>query len=217
MVFEYQGLKISWLGHDGFKIKNSQIVYIDPFQIKPNEPADVLLISHDHSDHMNLDDISKVANENTVIIAAQECKPKLAGLKVKELKAVKPGDRVSVAGLSVEVVPAYNVNKFRAPGQPFHPKQDNKVGYVLEMGKVRVYHAGDSDHIPEMGQVKADIALLPVSGTYVMTAEEAAQAAKVLKPKLAIPMHYASIVGSEADAKKFAQLAPCEVKILKPE
>lgn len=218
MAFEFQGVKITWLGHDGFKISNSSIVYIDPLNIKPNEPADLLLITHNHYDHLNLEDIAKVATGKTTIVAAEECRGKLTGVKVKELKTVRPGDRLTVGGgVTVEAVAAYNVNKFRAPGQPFHPKQDAKVGLILGIGPVRIYHAGDSDHIPEMKQVRADVALLPVSGTYVMTAEEAAEATKTIKPKVAIPMHYGAEVGTEADAKKFAQLAACEVKILKAE
>jgi L-ascorbate metabolism protein UlaG (beta-lactamase superfamily) len=173
----------------------------------------VLLITHDHFDHLSVADLKKVVSENTVVVAARECQGKFGGVKMKEVKFVKPGDKLTVLDVSIEAVPAYNLNK------SFHPKQDGKVGYVVQMGGVRVYHTGDSDHVPEMSQVKADIALLPVSGTYVMTAEEAAEAAKALRPKLAIPMHYGTIVGSEADAKRFEQLAKgiCEVKVLRPE
>ena len=217
MAFEFQDIKITWLGHDGFKISNSSIVYIDPLEIKPNEPADLLLITHNHYDHLNLEDIAKVVSEKTTIVASEECRAKLTGLKVRELKTVRAGDRLSVGMVTVEAVPAYNVNKFRAPGQPFHPKQDGKVGFILGIGSVRIYHSGDTDHIPEMNQVRAEVALLPVSGIYVMTAEEAAEATKTLKPKVAIPMHYGGEVGTEVDAKKFAQLAACEVKILRAE
>jgi L-ascorbate metabolism protein UlaG (beta-lactamase superfamily) len=217
MAFDYQGVKIAWLGHDGFRISNSSIIYIDPLKIKPSVTADLLLITHNHHDHLNLEDIRKIAGEKTTIIAAYECRDRLKGLRIKELRTAKPGDKLSVGNVSVEAVPAYNVNKFRAPGQPFHPKQDGKVGYIVGIGSVRIYHAGDTDHIPEMNQVKADVALLPVSGTYVMTAEEAAEATKALRPKVAVPMHYGGEVGTEADAKKFAELAACEVMILKPE
>src|SRR5260370_6687198 len=144
-------------------------------------------------------------------------KKELSSMKVREVKAVKPGDKVAFGDITVEVVPAYNLNKFREPGKPFHPKEDGKVGFILSIGGVRVYHAGDTDPIPEMRGFKTDVALLPVSGTYVMTPEEAAEATRMIKPKLAIPMHYGAIVGSESDAEKFKQLAACPVQILKPE
>jgi len=109
------------------------------------------------------------------------------------------------------------LNKFREPGKPFHPKEDGKIGFILSVKGVRIYHAGDTDPIPEMKNFKTDIALLPVSGTYVMTPEEAGEAARMIKPKLAIPMHYGTIVGSENDAERFKQLATCPVQILMPE
>ncbi len=217
-MYEYHGLKISWLGHDSFKIKNGKTVIIDPFKIRPTaDKADILLISHEHFDHFSLDDIKKVANENTTIVTIPAVKKELSSLKVKEVKAVKPGDKLKLGEVSIEVVPAYNLNKFREPGKVFHPKEDGKAGFVIQIKGVRVYHAGDTDMIPEMKGLKPDVALLPVSGTYVMTAEEAAQAAKIVEPKLAIPMHYGVIVGTEQDAQKFKQLTTIEVQILKPE
>ena len=216
-MFEYQGLKISWLGHDSFKIKNGKTVIIDPFKIRPtSDKADILLISHEHFDHFSLDDIKKVVNQNTTIVTIPAVKKDLSGLQVKEVRAVKPGDKLKIGDVSIEVVPAYNLNKFREPGKVFHPKEDGKAGFIIGIKGVRVYHAGDTDVIPEMRGLKPDIALLPVSGTYVMTPEEAAQAAKMVEPKLAIPMHYGVIVGTEQDAQKFKQLTTIEVQILKP-
>jgi len=217
-LFEYQGVKISWLGHDSFRIKNGKTIIIDPFKIRPiPDKADILLISHEHFDHLSLDDIKKVSSDKTTILTIPAVKKELSNMKVKEVKAVKPGDKVAFGDITVEVVPAYNLNKFREPGKPFHPKEDGKVGFILSIGGVRVYHAGDTDPIPEMRGIKTDVALLPVSGTYVMTPEEAAEATRMIKPKLAIPMHYGAIVGSESDAEKFKQLAACPVQILKPE
>ena len=217
-LFEYQGVKISWLGHDAFRIKNGKTVIIDPFKIRPiPEKADILLISHEHFDHLSLDDIKKVVTEKTTIVTIPACKKELSGVKAHEIKTVKPGDKVALGDVMVEAVPAYNLNKFREPGKPFHPKEDGKVGFVVSVKGVRVYHAGDTDPIPEMKSIKTDIALLPVSGTYVMTPEEAAEAAVMIKPKLVIPMHYGAIVGSEDDAHKFKQLTSYPVQILKPE
>ena len=216
-MFEYSGIRISWLGHDCFRIKDSKTIYIDPYQIAGGEPADILLISHEHYDHCSIEDARKITSPSTVVITTEACKESLSTLKVREIKSVKPGDKQVVGDVSIEAVPAYNVNKFRAPGKVFHPKEDQKVGFIVTLKGVRVYHTGDSDLIPEMKDLKADIALLPVSGTYVMTAEEAAEATKVIKPKLAIPMHYGAIVGSEKDAEKFKRLASCAVQILTKE
>ena len=109
------------------------------------------------------------------------------------------------------------MNKFREPGKVFHPKEDGKLGFVLAVKGVRIYHAGDTDHIPEMKNIRADIAFLPVSGTYVMTAQEAAEAAASINPKMAITMHFGEVVGSETDAESFKKLVKCEVKVLKKE
>lgn len=218
-MLEHYGIKIAWLGHDSFRISNGKIVYIDPYQLKASGKADVLLISHEHFDHLSPDDIKKVVNNNTSVVTTSQCSNEVKKLKVKEVVIVKPGDKVNVQGMSVEAVPAYNINKINpGTGKPFHPKEDNKVGFVLTINNVRIYHAGDTDAIPEMNKIKTDIALLPVSGTYVMTAEEAAQAAMMMKPRIAIPMHYGAIVGSVKDAEKFKTLvSECEVKILTQE
>ena len=218
-MLEYGGVKITWLGHDSFRINNGKTVYIDPYQLKAGGKADLLLISHEHFDHLSLDDIKKVANDKTSVVTTSQCSNEVKKLNVKEVVVVKPGEKVNVQGISVETVHAYNINKINpGTGKPFHPKEDNKVGFVVTINNVRIYHAGDTDVIPEMGNIKTDIALLPVSGTYVMTAEEAAQAAKMLKPRIAVPMHYGAIVGSIKDAEKFKTLVKeCELKILTKE
>lgn len=216
-LFEYGGVKLTWLGHDGFRLQDGKVIYLDPFKIEDGPKADIVLVSHEHFDHCNLDDLKKVVTSETIVVAHSQSKSELGKLKVKEIKIVKPGDRVEVGGVTVEAVPAYNLNKFREPGKVFHPKEDGKVGYVLTVNGVRIYHAGDTDHIPEMKNVRADIALLPVSGTYVMTAKEAAEAAADINPKVAIPMHYGAIVGNSSDAETFKGLVRCEVKVLKKE
>ncbi len=218
-MLEHNGVKIVWLGHDSFRISNGKTVYIDPYNLKSGGKADVLLISHEHFDHLSIDDIKKVASNNTSVVTTSQCSNEVKKLKVKEVVVVKPGDSVNVQGITIEAVAAYNTNKINpGTGKPFHPKEDNKVGFIVTINNVRIYHAGDTDAIPEMGKIKTDIALLPVSGTYVMTAEEAAQAAKMIKPKIAIPMHYGAIVGSVKDAEKFKELVKeCDVKILQQE
>ena len=217
-VFEYQGVKVTWLGHDGFRIQDGQVIYIDPFKIESGGPkADILLVSHEHFDHCNVEDLSKVTTTNTVVVAHSQSTSELSKLKVKELKIIKPGDRITIGDVGIEAVPAYNVNKFREPGKVFHPKEDGKLGFILTVKGVRIYHAGDTDHIPEMKSVRTDIALLPISGTYVMTAQEAAEATATINPKVVIPMHFGAIVGSKDDAESFKKLVKCEVKILEKE
>lgn len=218
-MYEYRDAKITWLGHDGFKIESgSETLVVDPFKLSHEALADFVLISHEHYDHCNSDDLKKVLKPNSIVVAIDSCKDELAKVSAKDMKAVKPGDRVTVGGFEILVVPAYNTNKYSAPGKHFHPKGDGKVGYIIKTKSgVSIYHTGDSDVIPEMENLKPDIALIPVSGTYVMTADEAVDAVSKIKPKIAIPMHYGTIVGSEHDAEKFKKNAKCEVQILNRE
>jgi L-ascorbate metabolism protein UlaG (beta-lactamase superfamily) len=218
-MIEFEGIKIKWLGHDTFLVSNSKLICTDPFEIKKDleRKADIVLVTHNHFDHCNTSDIKKVSNKNTVLICPQICKSEVEGLNVKEIKYMSPGDKVKVDDVEVEAVPAYNVNKFRAPGKVFHPKEEGHIGYVFTVNNIRVYLMGDTDFIPEMSNIKADIVLVPVSGTYVMTAEEAIEAVNTIKPRLAIPMHFGAIVGSKSDAERFARGVSCEVKILSQE
>jgi L-ascorbate metabolism protein UlaG (beta-lactamase superfamily) len=218
-VLELNGITFQWLGHDGFRIvANDKIIYIDPYQLSEAQhnknDADIVLISHNHFDHMSMDDLKHVVTKNTIIVAAKECVEQLKAIGGTETKTVVPGDKLSVHGVPIEATPAYNLNKH------FHPKADNKVGFVITANNNRVYHSGDTDDIPEMSAINPDVALVPVSGTYVMTAGEAAKAVnEKLKPKrLAIPMHYGSIVGTKRDAGKFKDLVNvCPVHIMNRE
>jgi L-ascorbate metabolism protein UlaG (beta-lactamase superfamily) len=185
---------IHWLGHDTFKVTGEKVVYTDPFKIKKKDTADIILITHEHYDHCSPEDVKKIQGPDTVIVATADCAKNLTG----KVKIVRPGDKINVGGIDIEAVPSYNTNK------KFHPKANDWVGYIFTVNGHRIYIAGDTDYIPEMKNFRVDIALLPVSGTYVMTAEEAIKAALDIKPKVAIPMHYGAIVGSREDAKKFA-------------
>jgi len=217
-MFEYRGVKLSWLGHDGFRIQNGKVIYIDPFKIGDRGPkADIVLVSHEHFDHLSIEDLKKIVTPNTVVVAHAQSAGELSKLKVKETKIVKPGDKLTIGEIMIQAVPAYNLNKGPEPGKVFHPKEDGKLGFVVTVKGIRIYHAADSDHIPEMKGLNPDVALLPVSGTYVMTPQEAAEAAASVNPKIAIPMHYDAIVGTKNDAEAFRKLAKCEVKILKKE
>jgi len=196
---------IHWLGHDSFRIDDDVTIYIDPWKLAAGvPPADLILITHEHSDHFSPDDIELIRTPQTEFVAIATVAAKLSGL----VHTVKPGDRLAVRGVEIEAMPAYNLSK------KFHPREKGHVGYVLTVDRQRIYHACDTDAIPEMEGLRPDIALLPVSGTYVMDAEEAVEAVKLLQPGLAIPMHYGAIVGSEADALRFQQLSPAPVKIL---
>jgi L-ascorbate metabolism protein UlaG (beta-lactamase superfamily) len=196
--------KIHWLGHDAIRLDGSTVVQFDPFQISTGKPADLILISHDHFDHNSPEDVAKIQKNDSVIITNETSAKKLTG----EIRIVSPGDKLTVKGVTIEVGPAYNTNK------EFHPKEAGMLSFVVTLDGVRYYHAGDTDFIPEMEQLKVDIAFLPVSGTYVMTADEAVHAAKAIKPGIAIPMHYGAIVGSEDDATKFKKALEGEVEVI---
>jgi L-ascorbate metabolism protein UlaG (beta-lactamase superfamily) len=216
IMLDINGVKFYWLGHDGYKLTvEGKTIYIDPYKISDihhnKNDADILLISHNHFDHLSMDDIMHIIGNNTTIVAAKECIDPLKNVMEAEPKGVVPGNRLTVQGIPIETVAAYNTNKH------FHPKADEKVGFVITLNKMRIYHSGDTDDIPEMSGTEPDVALVPVSGTYVMTAEEAAKAVneKIKPKKLAIPMHYGSIVGSDQDAVNFKQLVTiCPVQIL---
>ena len=195
---------IHWLGHDTFKIVGEKVVYTDPFKIKKKDTADIILITHEHFDHCSPEDVKAIQGPKTMIVATSDCAKKLSG----KVKIVKPGDKINVEGIDIEVVPSYNTNK------QFHTKDKGWVGYIFVVKGQRIYIAGDTDYIPEMKNFKVDIALLPVSGTYVMTADEAIKAALDIKPKIAIPMHYGSIVGSTDDAKRFAEGLKGKIEVL---
>lgn len=207
-----QGL--TWLGHASFRlVRGGATVYIDPWKLvhQPHD-ADLILITHPHFDHLEPADVVKLIKTDTLIVTVPEAATKLRAAGVKaEIREVKPGDKLTVKEVKIEVVPAYNTNK------DYHLKANNWVGFIVEVDKVRIYHAGDTDFIPEMKDFKVDVALLPVSGTYVMTAEEAVQAAQAIQPKIAVPMHYGSIVVTEADAQRFQKLSSVVVEIMKKE
>jgi len=162
--------KIKWLGHASIRIEAQQIIYIDPWKIKGGPKADLILISHSHHDHLSPADIRKIRKEDTVIVAAGDAAAQLSG----DVRALKPGDKVTVQGVTVEAVPAYNI------GKPYHPKANHWIGFLLTVEGKTIYYAGDTDFIPEMKAIKADIWILPVGGTYTMTAKEAAEAASLL-------------------------------------
>jgi L-ascorbate metabolism protein UlaG (beta-lactamase superfamily) len=202
---------IHWLGHAGFRLEvGGKIVYIDPYRTGGGQEADLILITHDHFDHFSPDDLRALVGENTRLVGPATVTEQLKGAAT----AIAPGDTVEVAGLEILAVAAYNTNKLGSDGKPFHPREAGWLGYVVKIGGRKIYHSGDTDVIPEMDQAAgADVALLPVSGTYVMTALEAAEAARRIAPQVAVPMHWGTVIGSRADAEQFAQHASVEVQI----
>lgn len=196
--------KIVWLGHDGFRIDGAKTIYIDPYQIEGGPVADVILITHEHFDHCSPEDVEKIQGPGTVIVTEKDSAKKLTG----DVRVVKPGDEVDLGDVKIDVVPSYNTDK------DFHPKKNDWLGFIVEIDGIKIYHAGDADFIPEMKDLQVDIALLPVSGTYVMTADQAVKAALAINPKLAIPMHYAAIVGDVQDALNFEKALAGKVDVL---
>ncbi len=213
-----EDVEIQFLGHSGFLISNGKKVVIDPYNVSEKAgKADIILVTHSHYDHCSIKDIEKTAKEGSIVIMPADCQSKITRINNVEMHVVEAGDEIDLGGLKVEAVAAYNKDK------EFHPKSEGWVGYVVKMGNVVVYHTGDSDFIPEMQKLSGHgkkgnqfVALLPVSGKYVMDAEEASEAASVLSPDLAIPMHYgAGVAGTVDDAEHFVEL--CKEKNIKAE
>lgn len=198
--------RIYWLGHAGFFIDApSAKIYIDPYQLKRViSPADIVLITHEHFDHFSPEDIKKVAKDDTVIVGPLS----LGSVSNYPMRKIIPGEKINIKGIDIEGFFAYNINK------NFHPKNSKYLGFIITVDKTRIYHAGDTDFIPEMKDLKVDIALVPIGGTYTMNAKEASEAVNTFVPKIAIPMHWGNIVGTRQDAEEFKKLCRCEVRIL---
>lgn len=205
----------TWYQQSAFKWKGERLViYIDPWGLDGDlPPADLILITHAHGDHYSKDDLARVKAPKTVFVAPGDVTKELIG----NVKAVRPGERIDAAGVKLETVPAYNITPERLEA---HPKKNNWVGYVLRLDDRTYYHAGDTDHVPELEQIRTDVAFLPIgNGGYVMTVDEAVGLAKAMKPKLAVPMHFGFFpgVGVPSDGERFKKAAsPIEVTVMKP-
>jgi L-ascorbate metabolism protein UlaG (beta-lactamase superfamily) len=203
---------IHWLGHDTFRLDGSSTVYIDPWKLPVGAPpADLILVTHDHFDHFSPGDIAVIARPTTKLIGPASVTAQAQGVAVVTLGA---GESTMAGDVTVTAVPAYNLDKFREPGEVYHPRAAGGLGYIVELDGRRIYHAGDTDAIPEMREVRCDVALLPVSGTYVMTAAEAAEACRMISATAVVPMHFGDIVGTAADAARFESLCGIPVTVL---
>ena len=206
---------IEWLGHATIKMSNSdKIIYIDPYNIKEAyNDADIIFVTHSHYDHFSEEDILKVKKETTKIVVTEDLYQKtlVLGFDEEDIITVKPNEEYQIEDIKFCTVPSYNVNK------KFHPKENNWVGYIIKINNVKYYIAGDTDTTEENKKVQCDVAFLPVGGTYTMTAEEAAELANEIEPKVVVPIHYGSIVGTRADAEKFKEnldkVIQCEIMI----
>jgi len=227
----YKTIDLKWLGHSGFLIKtqDKKKIYIDPFRIQveediygsstSEEQADIIFITHSHYDHCSIEDIRKIVRDGTIIVCPADVSSKFSKIDKKvDIKIANPGVKMEFfnSRLRFWAIPAYNINK------SFHSKEEDWVGYIIQIDDSIIYHAGDTDLIPEMknlSNMKIDFALLPIGGTFTMNAGEAAKAAGIIKPKFAVPMHYGSLDNtkgkSEADVfKKYCSIEGIEVKAM---
>ena len=200
---------IEVLYHSSIRINKEKTIYIDPFKIDRNyNDADIVFITHDHYDHYSEEDIDKVINENTTIIIPEELLTKLLrkGINKNAIITVEPNKNYMVQGIKFETISAYNTNK------TFHPKENGWVGYIITLDDIRYYIAGDTDITEENRRVKCDVAFVPVGGTYTMDFKEAAQLINEIQPKIAVPIHYGSVVGTKQDATDFIKLLHPSIK-----
>jgi L-ascorbate metabolism protein UlaG (beta-lactamase superfamily) len=201
---------IHWFGQSAFRIEDGALqVYIDPFKLPGGLPhADVIFITHAHFDHFSMEDITKIKVDHTMIVAPKD----VASQFVYSVLGVDPGKDYTVGTLKVTTVPAYNIDK------KFHPKEKKWVGYIITLSNgQKIYHAGDTDFIPEMKEIITDIAMLPCGGTYTMTVTEAAAAANNFNPKILIPMHLGENLGKGDAGKEVKKLFQGETILMKQE
>lgn len=204
-----EGIEV--LCHSSIRFGRGKVIYFDPFKIEGNyNDADVIFITHDHYDHYSEEDIDKIVKEDTIIVVPEDLKTKLLkkGWKEENIITVRPNESYTVKNIEFKTIPAYNVNK------QFHPKENAWVGYLLEIEGVTYYIAGDTDITEENKKIKCDVAFVPVGGTYTMDYTEASELINEIKPKVAVPTHYGSIVGSKKEGDKFSKLVNSEIKVV---
>lgn len=201
---------LHWLGHSSFRWDASKTIYFDPWNLQSaSKKADIILITHEHFDHFSKTDIAKISDDDTVVVGPEAVTSQLKSQRddLRDIKTILPGQMLELSGVRIKGVASYNIDK------NYHPKSGKKLGFIVTMDGVTVYHAGDTDNIPEMKDFRCDIALLPVGGTYTMNAEEAATAAQAINPKVAVPIHYGQTAGHPGDGKVFEELLKGKIKV----
>jgi L-ascorbate metabolism protein UlaG (beta-lactamase superfamily) len=206
--------RCTWYRQSAYKWSDGELtVYIDPWGTdEAAPPADLILITHAHDDHLRPDEIARLSTSGTKLVAPRDVARELSG----DVTPVAPGERHEIGGVRFTTVPAYNTVERRLAA---HPRENGWVGYVLELRDETYYHAGDTDHLPELDDVRADVSFLPIGGDpFTMDPGDAAGLAKAIGPRVAVPMHYGFVVGSPRDGERFRELAdPVKVEILTPE
>jgi len=204
--------RLTWFQQAAFRWQDDErTIYIDPWGTPEDAaPADAIVITHAHHDHFCIEDIARLSTPTTKLVAPHDVAAELRG----DVTPVAPGESHEVGGLRLTTVPAYNT---REEALDFHPKAKRWVGYVLELGGRSYYHAGDTDHAPELDGVRSDVALVPIGGHFTMNADEAAGLVREMAPGLAVPMHYGFVVGSASDGERFRDAAaPVPVELMEP-
>jgi L-ascorbate metabolism protein UlaG (beta-lactamase superfamily) len=213
----YHNAKITALGHDGFVVEYPDFALaFDPYDVKDVEgvSVDFVFVTHPHFDHCDPSAIRKILKPQGRVVAPPACQEELKDFG-EQLEIFEGKDKRQADNFKYWSVPAYNIDKFRTPSEVFHPPAKGFVGWVVEVGSTRWYHAGDTDLTPEMEALKKiDVAFLPISGTFVMTLDEAVKAAEILKPDVVIPMHFGKLLGSVSDAHRFGHMLKDQVKVL---
>ena len=196
--------EIECLGHSTIKFKgNGKTIYVDPYNLKETKnDADLIFITHNHYDHFSPEDIKKIKNEDTIIITTEDLYTNILklGFYAINIVTVKPNNNYQIENIKFTTTPSYNLNK------TYHPKENGWVGYIIEIDNIKYYIAGDTDAIEENTKIKCDVAFVPVGGTYTMDFKEAAKLINEIKPKIVVPIHYGSIVGTKQDAEDFKKL-----------
>jgi L-ascorbate metabolism protein UlaG (beta-lactamase superfamily) len=205
-------VSVKLLGHASFQIKaDGKVIYIDLKKygnvVETTEKADLILVTHSHADHCSAEKINKVRSKNTVVVAPKQSTTRIGGT----VKTLKPDEEALYGSIRVRATEAYNTKRFKSPGKPWHPKGYG-VGYIITVEGKKIYHAGDSDFIPEMKRLgRVDVALLPTGDKYTMDNGEAAEATRAIKPKFVVPMHR-----WDTDPKEFKEKveAQTDVKVM---
>lgn len=200
---------IKCLGHSSIKIINNKVIYIDPYNLKENNnDADIIFITHSHYDHFSINDINKIKKDNTIIVITEDIYNDVIELNFKKDNIIKvlTNNTYTIDNIKFNTIPSYNINK------NFHKKDNNWVGYLIEIDNIKYYIPGDTDLIDEAKEVKCDILFVPIGGTYTMDYKEASILTNISKPKIVIPIHYGSIVGNKIDADKFKELVDKDIE-----